>query len=89
MIITDEIYFTHDSNMTEAEVGTKAQFVCSVAGAVGDVIFTWYEKALELNNNSKYIINSSVSVLYYIPITVCACVCIFVCVCVFVLHIIP
>ena len=88
MIITDEIYFTHDSNMTEAEVGTKAQFVCSVAGAVGDVIFTWYEKALELNNNSKYIINSSVSVLYYHN-CVCMCVYICMCVCVFVLHIIP
>ena len=61
-MITDKIYFTHDNNMTEAEVGTTAQFVCSVAGAVGDVIFTWYEGARQLNNDSKYIITSMVSI---------------------------
>ena len=62
-------------------MGTTAQFVCSVAGAVGNVIFTWYEKARELNNDSKYNINYMVCI-----VSLCSyvCVCVFVCVSMFV-----
>jgi len=49
--------------MITAEVGSKAKLVCSVAGAVGTVVFTWYENRRELHSDgAKYFINSLVSI---------------------------
>lgn len=64
--------------MTVAEVGSRAKFVCSVDGAVGEVVFTWFEERLELHDGPKYFINSLVSIyksiiilrLYIILLTV-------------------
>ena len=86
-VITDEIYFTHDSNFTTAEVKKTARFTCSVAGAIGDVVFSWYDGALELKNDTKYMITSLVCLCVGMCVCQCvcararACVCMCVCVC--------
>ena len=85
-LITDMIYFTHGSNSTTAEVKKTARFTCSVAGAIGDVVFSWYDDALELENNTIYMITSLVCVCVCVSasVSVCVCVCVsvYVCLCV-------